>query len=690
VVTSGVMTSDTIHEDPRELDEARGSRRTEQVRIIGAERASDAVAQAATGEAAQPGAQAGRSVSDATDQVVESTDTTSSGAADEWGPEDWGEPAEPQLPHWTEAPTGEVPAVLSRGDETEEADPWASLPEPTWREERHDWEQEAPLAPALLAGIADAAPLISEADETERQPWSFDLGTAAAGLSPEDEDTGELDDLATGALFGAWAPDAEDAEDQEAFVDDEASEVDRIAGEKTGELQLPPPDVATAGPQRQHPRVPGEASGEALVVDEVGELDDAEEVGDVDEGDESVGDDAEGESGRERGPKRQREARPGPEHGRRGRLVPSGPWTRLGRRHGEHADATAVEADAAAAVSRATGAARPSPQSSAFPRGVGAGGAPGPARPAAASPARAGGAPGSIPRPVPVRHGTATAHAGEDTLSQRTGRNIPVAIASGLVIGGLALVAFHFGTVPSMVVVTAVLTLAAVEAYAAFRRAYRPATLLGLVAVAGLIVGTYDKPFVALPVVVILLVASTFLWHLVGVDRRADPVRSTAATVLVFCWVGVFGSFAALLLAPSIFPNRTGIAYLLGALIAAVAYDVGALLVGAWLGRHPLSAASPGKTWEGVVGGAVAAIVFSVAVVHLVHPWTLGEAAVLGVVVAVVSPIGDLCESLVKRHLGLKDMGRILPGHGGLLDRVDGLLFVLPATYYLVRAFGHG
>jgi phosphatidate cytidylyltransferase len=174
------------------------------------------------------------------------------------------------------------------------------------------------------------------------------------------------------------------------------------------------------------------------------------------------------------------------------------------------------------------------------------------------------------------------------------------------------------------------------------------------------------------------------------VDRRAEPVRSVAATLFVFCWVGVFGSFAAALLAPSLFPERTGIAYLLGALIAAVAYDVGALGTGAWLGRHPMSRVSPGKTWEGALGGAVAAVVFAVAVVRLVHPWTLGEAAVLGVVVAVVSPIGDLAESLVKRQLGLKDMGRILPGHGGLLDRVDGLLFVLPATYYLVRAFGHG
>lgn len=275
-------------------------------------------------------------------------------------------------------------------------------------------------------------------------------------------------------------------------------------------------------------------------------------------------------------------------------------------------------------------------------------------------------------------------------MSERAGRNIPVAIASGVAIGVLALVAFHFGTVPSMVVVTAVIGLAAVEAFAAFRRAgYHPATLLGLAAVVGLIVGAYDKAYQALPLVTVLLVAGTLVWHLVGVDRRAEPVRSSAATLLVYCWVGVLGSFAALLLAPSLFPDRHGIAYLLGALIAAVAYDVGALVVGAWVGRHPLSPVSPGKTWEGVIGGAVAALVLSIGVVHLIHPWTLLHAVALGVVVAVVSPIGDLCESMVKRRLGLKDMGRILPGHGGLLDRVDGLLFVLPATFYLIRAF-HG
>ena len=194
------------------------------------------------------------------------------------------------------------------------------------------------------------------------------------------------------------------------------------------------------------------------------------------------------------------------------------------------------------------------------------------------------------------------------TGSPSAGRNIPV--------GGhrrghrrrSALIAFNFGSVPAMVVVTAVVTVAAMEAYGAFRGGgYHPATLLGLVATVSLMVATYTKGERALPIVLVLLVVLTFVWHLIGVDRRADPVRSTGATVLVFCWVAVFGSYGALLLAPSEFPHRHGIAFVLGALIAAVAYDVGALLVGGWLGRHPISAASPNKTWEGLVGGTVTA-----------------------------------------------------------------------------------
>ncbi len=267
-----------------------------------------------------------------------------------------------------------------------------------------------------------------------------------------------------------------------------------------------------------------------------------------------------------------------------------------------------------------------------------------------------------------------------------------MAIGVGVVLFLLVLVLFHLGTIFAMVAVTVAVTLGAAEAYAAFRRGgYHPATLLGLVATISVLLATYNKGQAALPLVLVLLVAFTFVWYMAGVEREPDVVRGVGATLLVFCWISVFGSFAALLLDPTLFPHRHGIAFLLGAIVAAAAYDIGALAVGARLGSHPLAASiSPNKTWEGFFGGAVASVAVSLVVLHFVHPWSVKAAAALGVTVAIVSPIGDLIESYVKRHLGLKDMGRILPGHGGILDRIDGLLLVLPATYYLVKAFHLG
>lgn len=655
-MTSDAMTSGTAHGGPPAHDDLSHEGRGE-VRIIGANRAGGVEPplggiEASPGGADEPAGNGARSHADDSDAGAPE------GPGPGFGPEDWQDarvPVEPALPHWTEAPTGEVPAVLSR-HESDDDDPWAALPEPSWREGHADWAQEEPIAPVLRGHDEEGGGLLGESDMADRQPWSFDLGfeeetaTEAFGDDADDdfdaaldagvvveetrlsihvEGTGdELAALDAGQLFGAAAPPRARA-DETAEVGPGGTE----AAQGTGTLR-----VGRAG-------MSGDIAGEKTSILRVADI-------------------AAGAAPEEPGPA----------------PAPHAPRERAQELE-DAAAAAALQADlderAGGRVGR-PGLRRPGARKR----------SPGPhPGPSASGPSPRG------PRPAPAGArgagaASSTLRRGDDAVSKRTGRNITAAILSGVAIGAVALIAFDFGTVPSMVVVTAVVALAAMEAFGAFRRAgYRPATLLGLVAVVGLLVATYDKTTQALPVVVVLLVAATFFWHLVGVDRRAEPVRSIAATLLVFCWVGVFGSFAALLLAPSLFPHRTGIAYLLGALIAAVAYDVGALAVGAWAGRHPLSAVSPGKTWEGLVGGAVLAIVVSIAIVHLIHPWSLKEAAVLGVVVAVVSPIGDLCESLVKRHLGLKDMGRILPGHGGVLDRVDGLLFVLPATYYLVRAF---
>ena len=267
-----------------------------------------------------------------------------------------------------------------------------------------------------------------------------------------------------------------------------------------------------------------------------------------------------------------------------------------------------------------------------------------------------------------------------------------VAVGSGVVLGIIALACFAAGTVATMVIASIVVLLASAEAYAAFRRShYHPATLLGLVAVLSLMIEAYNKGAAALPLVTVLLVAGAFIWYLARVEPAAEPVSGISSTVFVYVWVGVFGSFTALLLDPNVFPDRHGIAFVLAAVIVTVADDIASLLVGSAMGRHPLAPSiSPNKSWEGLIGGALAAILVSVVVVHFIHPWTVSKALVFGVVVAVVAPLGDLSQSMIKRNLGLKDIGHLLPGHGGVLDRVDGLLFVMPATYFVVKALNLG
>ena len=265
-------------------------------------------------------------------------------------------------------------------------------------------------------------------------------------------------------------------------------------------------------------------------------------------------------------------------------------------------------------------------------------------------------------------------------------RDMRKAVGIGAALAVVALVLFKAGPKPALVLVTAVVTLAAAEAYDVLRRAgYRPATLLGLIATVSLMFAAYSDGVTAIPLVLALTTVFTFLWYLFGVVR-ARPTVNVAVTLFVFMWVGFLGSFAALLLA---LPDREGIAFLLGAVIATAAHDIGALFFGSQMGSRPLAPEiSPNKTVEGLLGGmasAVFATVLLVGVLPGIAPWTAGKALALGLVVAVVAPLGDLCESMLKRDLGVKDMGSLLPGHGGVLDRFDALLFVLPATYYLVQ-----
>jgi len=265
------------------------------------------------------------------------------------------------------------------------------------------------------------------------------------------------------------------------------------------------------------------------------------------------------------------------------------------------------------------------------------------------------------------------------------GRDMTMAVVTGVGLGALALAAFKVGTDATVALVTILLVLAAAEFFMALRRAgYQPAALLGVVAVGALSLAAYWRFEAAVPLVLAITVLFSLFWYLTGVDRQA-PLLNVSVTLFGVLYVGFLGSFAGLMLTD---PN--GIGMLLAAVLCTVGYDTGGLVVGRMFGRSPLTAFSPNKTTEGLIGGMAVSFGIAVLVVGRITPFgqdpgTLGSAFVLGVVVALAAPLGDLCESMVKRDLGLKDMGTILPGHGGLMDRFDALLFVLPATYYTAR-----
>ena len=576
--------------------------------------------------------------------------------------------AHAELPHWTEPATGQVPAVLARDDD---GGATSGILPPTWREEDADWTaHEEGFEPAMFSDDRASLGALDETDATDeqRRPWEFDLDSVRPGQpSPSSADP------ITEPVPVVRSHDRSDEppEHHAAAVHDDPV----FTGDATMAVSSAAVAAAVAGSQ-------------SVPVGDAGDL--------ADDGDAAARPTGSPRVGRARRsgllPARLKAKRPDDADGTLAEPLAAEPpgasvadVPGAGRRKTGLAGLAAadriaeqdqaVEAPAVAPVEETEPAeprARRTRRRSTEDRA--------PRASSNYTPEVTGGGP---PEPSSAdRRQRSTEGAGSST-AMRVGTGVAVAV--------VALLAFKLGTVTALILCLVVVTFAAGEAFAVLRKAgWRPATLLGLVGTISLMIGAYDKGIAALPLVLVLITAFTLLWYLFGVER-GSAVAGTASTLLVVGWVALLGSYAGLLLDPTAFPNRHGIAFLLGAIIATVANDVGALVVGRWVGSRQLAPnISPNKTWEGLAGGALASILVSTVVVGAIHPWSASNAALLGVVVAVVAPLGDLCESLLKRDLRLKDMGTLLPGHGGVLDRVDALIFVLPATYYLVRALNLG
>jgi phosphatidate cytidylyltransferase len=169
-----------------------------------------------------------------------------------------------------------------------------------------------------------------------------------------------------------------------------------------------------------------------------------------------------------------------------------------------------------------------------------------------------------------------------------------------------------------------------------------------------------------------------FIWRLA--DGPPGYRRAVAAGALIAAYVPVLAGLAVVLGRP-----EDGSARVVAALAMVVCSDTGGYAVGVLLGRHKMAPRiSPGKSWEGFAGSVVTCAIAGAILVHFVFHQPLWAGAVFGVAVSLVSVLGDLTESMIKRDLGIKDMGHLLPGHGGVMDRLDSILFAVPVSFALL------
>ncbi len=268
---------------------------------------------------------------------------------------------------------------------------------------------------------------------------------------------------------------------------------------------------------------------------------------------------------------------------------------------------------------------------------------------------------------------------------QARSSDLALRVGTALVLVGLFLGSLLLGGVWFTAFVGLAMLISVGEFYATVRGAgFAPVALFGLLAVLGITVSVHRTGLASVPGWFAALVVSVALLY--SVARRRRPLENASLTVLGVAWVA--------LLAPAIplgaATNGVGLVLLL--VLVTAGFDVGAFFVGRAFGRRPLAPRiSPRKTVEGLVGGVATTLLLAAvaSTIPLFDPLDLRGAVVLTGVVSIMAPLGDAAESVVKRALGVKDMGSVLPGHGGMLDRIDAFLFVVPAAYLFFSAAGY-
>jgi phosphatidate cytidylyltransferase len=271
-----------------------------------------------------------------------------------------------------------------------------------------------------------------------------------------------------------------------------------------------------------------------------------------------------------------------------------------------------------------------------------------------------------------------------EAAEQAASSDLAMRVGSAVVIFGLFLGSLVLGGWWFTIFVILVMIVSLGEFYATVRtRGYRPLALFGLVGVALMGFGAQNVGPMAIAGWGAAALVGTILFY--SLAPRRNSLSNTAVTVLGLAWCGMLAF--AILIADGPHP----VAHIFFLVFVIASNDIGAYFVGRGFGRRRMAPhVSPNKTLEGFIGGLLLGALVA-AVLEVFPPWQsigLGRALATAALVGVFAPLGDLAESMVKRSLGVKDMGSVLPGHGGMLDRIDGFLFAVPAVYVLFRGFG--
>jgi phosphatidate cytidylyltransferase len=263
-----------------------------------------------------------------------------------------------------------------------------------------------------------------------------------------------------------------------------------------------------------------------------------------------------------------------------------------------------------------------------------------------------------------------------------TGRNLPVAIAVGVVLGGLVILTLLTVPITFLILVAVIVALAMMELrhVLATRQIHIPIVPIAIGGALMFALAYWQGPRDMLAALGITFIA-VLAWRLTG--GAAGYVRDVTAGIFTLMYLPVLASFVALMLAQQHGAHRA-----LLFVILAVCSDTGGYFSGIVFGRHPMAPTiSPKKTWEGLAGSAALCLAAGALGMRFLLPGAVWQGIVLGISALAAATTGDLVESMIKRDLNTKDMGSILPGHGGVLDRIDALLITAPVAWLLMTIF---